>query len=452
MADDTAISITDVSKKFLLFDSPVDRLKEALNPFGRAYHKEFWALRDINLEIPKGATFGIMGRNGAGKSTLLHLITSIQQPTTGSIRAEGRVSSLELGAGFNPEFTGRENLMIHGRIMGHSKGEMQNRISEIEAFAGIGDFINHPIKTYSTGMYMRLAFAAAIDMNPDILTIDEVLSVGDAKFQRKCFQKLEEFQNAGKTIIIVSHSIQTITQQCDRVILLENGRVIADGTSKKVADLYMEWINEGSTNLNKKIKNRKTSPKKETEMEQEIEGEPRDYIAQFLQKECDGDSCPDRKSYNANEHCSGNMQAAVLDYLVVCNNTVDPSLIRSGDVIKIYLKIKAYKKIENPVIGYRIITTEGILLAATSSRFHDVRHERHEAGVTKVYMFSIRIVLQEGDIFLGIGISDRGSEKGKDAVINARQDMIHLKVFTDAHRFDGYVDLETEFAPPMDVK
>lgn len=246
MNNDIAISVRNVSKKFRLFASPKERLIEALHPFRKQYHREFWALRDVSFDIQRGQTIGILGRNGAGKSTLLQIICSIMRPTEGTVQVEGRISSLlELGAGFNPEFTGRDNVILNGAIMGIPREEMLQRLSIIEAFADIGEFFDQPVKTYSSGMYARLAFACSINVDPDILVVDEVLSVGDAKFQNKCFMHFRDFQAKGKTIIFVSHSTEAVVKHCDRAILLERAGIVADGVPRNVVDCYLELLFTG---------------------------------------------------------------------------------------------------------------------------------------------------------------------------------------------------------------
>ncbi len=449
MKNSIAISVQNVSKKYKLYGSPRERFWEALHPFNKTYHREFWALRDISFDVHKGLTLGIVGRNGAGKSTLLHLISGIQQPTAGSIHVEGRISSLELGIGFNPEFTGRENLMLHGRVMGCSKDEMLDRIPEIEAFAEIGDFINYPIKTYSTGMYMRLAFAAAIDMDPDILIVDEVIAVGDAKFQQKCFKKIHSLRDRGTTILLVSHDHAMIVNQCDSAIFLNEGYTVRQGSTKEVADLYSELIHKGSIGSSNKFKNETSSHNGEIEKECKTTVSLKDEISEFMQTEINYDNCINRNSYNKNEFRYGDRQAKIIDYLLVCNGKIDPVSIMSGDSVKIYLKIKAFERIEDPVIGYAILTAESNWLNSTSSRYQNVRYGSHEVGVTRVYTFSIKIKLQAGNFFLGLGIADRDIEK--DKAIESRQDIIHLEIHQDTHRFDGYVDLETKFEPVVDV-
>ncbi len=246
MNNDIAVSVRNVSKKFRLFASPKERLIEALHPFRKRYHREFWALRDVSFDIQRGQTIGILGRNGAGKSTLLQIICLIMQPTQGTVQARGRISSiLELGAGFNPEFTGRDNVILNGAIMGIPRKEMLQRLSTIEAFADIGEFFDQPVKTYSSGMYARVAFACSINVDPDILVVDEALSVGDAKFQNKCFMHFKNFQAEGKTIIFVSHSTEAVVKHCDRAILLDGAGIVADGLPKDVVDCHLELMFTG---------------------------------------------------------------------------------------------------------------------------------------------------------------------------------------------------------------
>jgi teichoic acid transport system ATP-binding protein len=242
--NDIAISVKNLSKKYRLYDSPMHRLKEALNPFRKNYHRDFWALRDINLEIPKGTTFGIIGRNGAGKSTLLQIICGILQPTVGSVQVNGRISALlELGSGFNKQYTGRENVFMQGTIMGISRGEMEKRFDQIAKFAEIGQFIDQPVKTYSSGMYTRLGFAVAIHIDPEILIIDEALSVGDMAFQNKCYSKIKSFVSEGKTALFVSHALPLVRLFCEKSLWIHSGEVQAFDTTEVVTAEYEKYIN-----------------------------------------------------------------------------------------------------------------------------------------------------------------------------------------------------------------
>jgi ABC-type polysaccharide/polyol phosphate transport system ATPase subunit len=262
------ISLKNVSKKYPIYEKPLHRLQEAFakNVFGKKkrYHREFWALRDVSLDVEKGSVVGIVGKNGAGKSTLLQIIAGTLTPTTGSVEVNGRISALlELGAGFNPEFTGRENVFMNGAILGFSEGEMKNRIGEIERFADIGEFIDQPIKTYSSGMYVRLAFAVAINVEPEILIVDEALSVGDVFFQHRCMHKMDQFKKDGKTILFVSHDPNAVKSLCDRAVLIDKGRVLEVDTPDKVVAKYLSLtsMESGVRSQRSEIKSEEPEPK-----------------------------------------------------------------------------------------------------------------------------------------------------------------------------------------------
>ncbi|KNZ70029.1 ABC transporter [Thermincola ferriacetica] len=243
MDKDIAIKVQNVSKIYKLYDKPIDRLKESINPFGKKYHKDFYALKDVSFEVKKGETVGIIGKNGSGKSTLLQLITGVLTPTTGSIQVNGKVSALlELGAGFNPELTGIENVYLNGTIMGYSKEEMDKRLDDILSFADIGDYVKQPVKTYSSGMFVRLAFAVAVSVDPDILIVDEALAVGDMHFQLKCIDKMKSFKEDGKTILFVSHDIYSVRNFCDHVIWMMDGKIYLRGNVLSVTDQYMDYV------------------------------------------------------------------------------------------------------------------------------------------------------------------------------------------------------------------
>lgn len=231
------ITVHQVAKKYAVYGNPVDRLKEMV--LRRPFHHEFWALRDISFQVHRGQTFGIIGANGSGKSTLLQILAGVMQPTRGRVSVGGRVAALlELGAGFNPEFNGRENVLLNGMILGLSEAEVRRRFDSIVAFADIGDFIDEPVKTYSSGMYVRLAFATAIHVDPDILIVDEALSVGDAYFQQRCMLRIAELKRQGMTLLFVSHDPNAVKLLCDTVILLEQGTVVEKGPADQVVSTY----------------------------------------------------------------------------------------------------------------------------------------------------------------------------------------------------------------------
>lgn len=243
MSKEVSIKVQGVKKVYPLYEKPVDRLKEAMLFSKKIYHKEYKALQNVSFEVYKGETFGIIGMNGAGKSTLLKLITGVAKPTAGEITVAGKVSALlELGAGFNMEYTGLQNIYLNGTMMGYKKEEMEPKVRQVMEFADIGDFINQPVKTYSSGMFARLAFAVAINVEPDILIVDEALSVGDVFFQNKCYKKFEELRGRGTTVIFVSHDISSVKQMCSRVLWLERGEQKLVGESVEVCNAYTNSI------------------------------------------------------------------------------------------------------------------------------------------------------------------------------------------------------------------
>lgn len=245
MMNDIAIKIENLSKVYKLYDHPLDRLKESLHPFGKKYHHDYYALNDVSFQIRKGETVGIIGRNGAGKSTLLKIITGVLTPSSGAVYVNGRIASLlELGAGFNPEMTGLENVFFSGTIMGFSRDEMEMKLEAILAFADIGEFIHQPVKTYSSGMYVRLAFAINVAVEPEILIVDEALAVGDALFQKRCYQHMEKLVANGTTLLFVSHEQESIRTLTNRAILLNHGKIDTIGTSAEVILEYRRQLHE----------------------------------------------------------------------------------------------------------------------------------------------------------------------------------------------------------------
>jgi lipopolysaccharide transport system ATP-binding protein len=243
MSDNLAIKVRNLTKVYKLYNSPQQRLKESLHPLRKRYHHDFYALSNVSFVVKKGETIGIIGRNGCGKSTLLKIITGILTPSNGTVEVAGKISALlELGAGFNPQLTGLENVYFNGTLLGYTKEEMDQRLDGILSFADIGEFVYQPVKMYSSGMFIRLAFAVAINVDPDILIVDEALSVGDEAFQRKCFSKILDFKKRGRTIFFVSHSAATIVELCDRALLFEQGELILAGSPKVVVSRYQKLI------------------------------------------------------------------------------------------------------------------------------------------------------------------------------------------------------------------
>ena len=439
MTNSIVLSAQSVSKKYKLYSSPQSRVQEALHPFKKKYHKEFWALKDVSFNVHKGGTLGVVGRNGAGKSTLLQIICSILQPTSGNMEISGRVGPLmALGAGFNPKFTGRENVKIKGAFMGLCTEEIEARIPEIEAFAEIGEFFDQPMKIYSTGMFARLAFATAIHVDPDLLVVDEILSVGDAKFRHKCFQKFHEFKEKGITVVLVSHSLDTILKLCDQAIFLENGSILESGKPKVVVDFYRDFMLTG-TQAPKPISSSGNAPSSNQEnTTSDIETDSSD-IAKFLNDIPEIDYCVYRSNYNENEYRMGDRRASIADYLVVSEGMIQPPFIYSGKIVEIYLKINFHQAIENPMFGYAVKTVDGVMVCGSNTRFRKVTISPTIASEMIIYRFTLKLNLHPGDYFIDLGVAEQ--LKAKDEPLDVRNSLIHISI-EQRNQFDGLVDLE----------
>jgi lipopolysaccharide transport system ATP-binding protein len=439
MDPDKAISVRNVSKKYRLFSSPKQRLLEALHPFKSKYHREFWALKDVSFDVPKAHTFGIIGRNGSGKSTLLQIICRILQPTSGSVEVHGRTAALlGLGAGFNPDFTGRENVLLNGTMMGFSREEMEERLPQIENFADIGDFFHQPVKTYSSGMFVRLAFACAVNVNPDILVIDEVLAVGDACFQYKCFQKICEFQERGKTIVVVSHDVESVVRHCNHCILLESGILHASGPPRPVVDIYYEQIITRKREPAAKGDGEKRSPPQEAP-DRARESGPPSPVQAFIHSTPLTDNCPSRLGYNPYEKRMGDRRAELVDFLVVDRKNRETTTIYSGDEIDIYMKVRSDHHLDYFIVGFSIKNKEGIVVYASNTGYQRIPIPPVEAGQFMVSRFSFKMNLHEGDYFIDLGVAEPTHE-----AIDVRYGILHLTVCGKS-QFDGFVELESSF-------
>lgn len=435
-AVESAISVKNLSKKYRRFANTADTLKELLHPFGKKYHDEFWALKGVSFEVKKGETIGLIGRNGSGKSTLLQVLCGILQPTSGTVRVSGRVAALlELGAGFSPDFSGRENVYMNGALMGLTRQEMDERFSLIAEFAEIGDFMEQPVKTYSSGMYVRLAFAVAINVDPDILIVDEALSVGDIKFQAKCFRKLEEFQNAGKTMIIVTHSMEQIVRHCTRAVLVDGGNVLAEGEPLAVSNIYMDLL------FGKEPALKTGARKADATVDADSGATSKDAVENFLRS--GDDRFTGRKSYNKNEYRWGDRTAEIIDYLVVSGSEADPALCRSFEELKLHLKIRFHKEVEFPIVGLIIKTVDGITICSKSSK--DTKKSNMfspKKGDTLNFEFSFTPRLITGEYMLSVGIAE--DVAGEIIPLDRRYDSIHLS-FVNPDSSNGLVDLEIKF-------
>ena len=342
-----AVDVHNLSKCFNIYDRPQDRLLQALRRGRRTYFREFWPLRDISLRIREGEILGVIGRNGSGKSTLLQLICGILEPTAGSIEANGRVSALlELGAGFNPDYTGRENVYVSGAILGLEKAEIDARFSEIAAFADIGEFMDRPVKIYSTGMFVRLAFAVAACVNPRILVVDEALAVGDAKFQAKCFRRFDELTARGTTIILVTHAVDLVMRFCTRAILLDGGRLRMDGAPRDVVNAYLN----------------------------DLFGVPRAGPAALHSVQpaatpaCQDRGFEQRPGYSADEFRWGSREAEIVDFALTTAGLSPTAALVSGEEVLLTLRVHFHRTVELPIYGVTIKTPDGTTVFGTNTR------------------------------------------------------------------------------------
>lgn len=423
-----AIRVHDLSKKYRLFNSARDRLKEALHPFSKRYHRDFWALRQINLAIPNGQTVGILGRNGSGKSTLLQLIAGVMQPTEGSIQTAGRIAALlELGAGFNPEFTGRENVVFNLQMNGLSGREIDRRLPEIQAFADIGDFFEQPVKIYSSGMYVRLAFSVATSVDPNILIIDEALAVGDAQFQEKCYSRLREFRDQGKTILLVSHNVDAVAALCDRAVIVENHRIHSDGEPKSVIDEYLRLMFARST--------ASSSGRNDTDKERRA--------AEFCStdpSQGSRDQCPSCPYYNPSEIRGGNGGASIISYYFSREHTSTHVFMTSEDV-ELYVKVFFERTVAAPIIGFSIKNALGVVVFGTNTFMGKSGLPEVKASETVVYKLGFSMLMNQGEYFLDLGVAEVDGSPG-GTLLDVRRSIIHFRVArrNDAG-FGGLVDL-----------
>lgn len=341
----TALRVENVSKQYRIYAKPGDRLKETLTRGRLKRHREFWALKDVSFEIEKGTTTGIIGPNGSGKSTLLQIITGTLEPTHGSVWYDGRIAALlELGAGFNPEFTGIENVFMNASLMGFSRAQTQALLPEIERFAEIGDFIHQPVKTYSSGMYVRLAFSVAISASPDILIIDEALAVGDAIFQHRCMRRIKEMQDRGVTIFFVSHEAGAVRALCSRAILLHAGHMEADGDPIDVLNRYQKII------MARAEAYEASAPATDA---QQPEGElPIDEFA-------------DPTLRPVFRHGDGS--AEVLSVELLDARGKPSELVETGDAVTVRMRVRFSSNLEDPVFGFLIRNRHGIHLYGTNT-------------------------------------------------------------------------------------
>ena len=423
--DEIVIEIKDLVKKYKMYNRKKDRLIEAIYPKANR-HSDFLAMDHLDLKIKKGEVLGILGKNGAGKSTLLKMITGVVAPTSGELNVKGKISSLlELGTAFNMELTGEENIYQHGQVMGLTQEEIERTKQEVIDFADIGDHLYQPVKTYSSGMFARLAFACAINVNPDILIVDEVLSVGDMAFQLKCFKKFEEFKAKGKTILFVTHSVASVLDNCTRAIIIEHGKKIFDGDTKEGVENYKKLI----TGMLEKNKKEETTTKKEKKV---IKVDKSLWKSNF--------------NLNPDVIIYGNKEAEIYDYGIFNSKNEFESIIDNDDEISIKMKAKFFKDVECPTFSITIKDFTGKEICGTNTNIQKVYTGKCEKGNEYMCEFKQRIKLAPGKYTLSLSCS-KYSPNGDLIPINRNYDALIFEVISNKpvvglYEFDTKIKFE----------
>lgn len=444
---DIAIRVSNLSKCYHIYDQPRDRLKQFILPTLRRstrlepknYFREFWALRDVSFEIRRGQAVGIIGRNGSGKSTLLQMICGTLNPSSGNIETYGRIAALlELGAGFNPEFTGRENVYLNASVLGLKKDEIDARYDDIVSFADIGDFIEQPVKTYSSGMIVRLAFAVQAQIDPDILIVDEALAVGDAKFQAKCFERLRQLKENGTSILLVTHSTEQIVTHCTHAVLLNSGQVVEQGDPRRISNLYLDLLFGKERRSN-------TSESKAFDKSKQVEADRDCSSFDYCSLNQTEDAFNERPGYNPHEYRWGDGSARILDYYIAAEGEAYPTSFTVGQEIVLVLSISFIHDVYRPILGITIKTKEGVTVFGANSEtldFEDFKASG-QAGTSVRVGARFNCRLGSGDYFISLGVASR---QGEEIVPHDRRyDSIHIQVRPDENFF-GLINLDLKLS------
>lgn len=447
--ENCAISVQDVTKIYRLYDKPIDRLKESLSLTHKSYHRDFYALDKISFTVEKGQTVGIIGTNGSGKSTILKIITGVLTPTEGSVKVEGKISALlELGAGFNMDYTGIENIYMNGTMMGYPKKEMDRKLADILDFAEIGDFVYQPVKTYSSGMFVRLAFALAINVEPEILIVDEALSVGDVFFQAKCYRRMEEIRRNGTTILMVTHDMGSIIKYCDKVVLLNKGQFIAEGSAGHMVDLYKKILAGQMASLQAELDKEKqdgeTAGAGKTDEEAAgarrrdggsagSENGPGDRPKESLMRE--------QITINGSRTEYGDGRAQIYDLGLLDERGNLTNLLLKGEMFTIRERIRFYADIEAPIFTYTIKDKKGTDLTGTNTMYEGADIKPVKRGDEYQVDFTQKMNLQGGEYLLSMSCT--GFEQGEHVVYHRLYDVANITVISNKNTV-GVYDMESK--------
>ena len=414
MSSEVAISVKNVSKRFEMYAQPRDRLLQFLLLGKRQYFKEFWALRNISLNVVKGETFGILGQNGSGKSTLLQIIAGTLSPTSGEVYSNGKLAALlELGSGFNPDFTGRENVYLNGSILGFSHEEIDARFDRIVSFADIGEHLDQSVKTYSSGMYVRLAFAVQACIEPQILIIDEALSVGDEKFQRKCFDYIDNLRSTGCSILLVTHSTATVEKFCQRAALLHKGELHGLGPAKEIVDQYHALLYSDEKAYLRYL-NSQTAPVS-----------PVSTTDRAPDPDILGESASASLVSQATENSS--LRAIIKSWEVLDQTGNFSEAFRTGEDITIRFYVNVFQPVSEIQAGVLIRTVEGVSAFGTSTLYHKMNYLNAMPGTFLRFDFNLNLTLCPGTYFITLALAETISHNDM-LYLDKKTDVIILKI------------------------
>ena len=415
-----AIKLEHITKVYKLYNRNRDRLKDSLGLTKKKCYTEHFALRDVSMEIHQGETVGIIGVNGSGKSTILKIITGVLSPTSGTMEINGRISALlELGAGFNMEYTGLENVYLNGTMLGFSEEEINDRLQAILDFADIGEFIHQPVKTYSSGMFVRLAFAVAINIDPEILIVDEALSVGDVFFQAKCYHKFEEFKKLGKTILFVSHDLTSIAKYCDRVVLLNKGVKLAEGSPRDMVNMYKKLLVHQLDEDTLEDVNGKSAINEHVE---------------------DGKAWKEHFEINPKLLDYGEKQAEIVDFCIIDQYGQYSSIIEKGSTCQIKAKLYFHEQVKNPIFTLTIRHKQGTDITGTNTMFEGTDIKPVKAGDEYEVSFTQKMPLQGGEYLLSMSCT--GFEQGEHTEYHRLYEVANITVISNKNTVCVY-DMES---------
>lgn len=424
--EEAAISVEEVCKVYKLYDRSMDRLKEALGLTRKKKYHEHYALSNVSFDVKQGECVGIIGTNGSGKSTILKIITGVLNPTSGKVTVNGRISALlELGAGFNQEYSGIENIYLNGTMNGFSKAEIDARMQEILDFADIGDYVYQPVKTYSSGMFVRLAFSVAINIEPEILIVDEALSVGDVFFQAKCYHKFDEFKKMGKTIMIVSHDLSSIAKYCDRVILLNQGVKLGEGMPKEMIDDYKRVL-VGQYELPEA-------------------GHGQNLLNDADVQEAAQKSAATQKKKNGKENTEvleyGTREAEIEEIYITDDRGTRTNAVIKGMEFGIHMRVRFHNDLPAPIFAFSIKTAKGTEITGTNTMFEKAFLQPVKAGAVKEIIFTQKMSLQGGEYLISFGVT--GYDGNDFQVYHRLYDALDVAVVSDKDTV-GYYDMDSK--------